>query len=177
MGFKAGIGTSSRLVSLPRGAVTIGALVQSNFGGVLTVRGVPVRPPDRPQGPEPAGNSCVTVIATDGRLDARQLERVARRAFAGMARAGSDFSGRSGDYALAVSTASEQGPGSGSEPVPDNDLDLIFTAAIEATEEAILNSLFMAVTTAGFDGHVRQAVSLDYVQDLVSGRAAAQSGS
>jgi D-aminopeptidase len=177
MGFKAGIGTSSRLVSLPRGAVTIGAIVQSNFGGVLTVRGVPVRAPDRPQGTEPAGNSCVTVIATDGRLDARQLERVARRAFAGMARAGSDFSGRSGDYALAVSTASGQGPGSGNEPVPDNDLDLIFTAAIEATEEAILNSLFMAVTTAGFDGHVRQAVPLDYVQKLVSGRQAAQSGS
>ncbi len=170
LGFKAGIGTSSRLVSLPGGAVTVGAIVQSNFGGVLTVRGVPVRPPGRPQGPEPAGNSCVTMLATDGWLDARQLERVARRAFAGMARVGSDFSGRSGDYALAVSAAGEQGPGRRSEPVPDSDLDLVFTAAIEATEEAVLNSLFMAVTTAGFDGHVRHAVPLDYVQELVSGR-------
>jgi D-aminopeptidase len=176
LGYKAGIGTSSRLVSLAGGAVTVGALVQSNFGGTLTVRGVPVpppppadaAPPDRPQGPEPTGGSCVIVLVTDGRLDARQLERVAWRAFAGMARAGSDFSGRSGDYALAISTASEQGPGVGAGPFPINDLDLIFTAAIEATEEAILNSLLMAVTTAGFGGHVRHAVPLDYIRALVS---------
>jgi D-aminopeptidase len=112
----------------------------------------------------------VIVLATDGRLDARRLDRVARREFAAMARAGSDFSGRSGDYALALSTASGRRPGGQDEPVADNDLDLIFTAAIEATEEAILNSLFMAETTTGLGGHVRHAVSLEYVRTLVSGR-------
>jgi len=118
----------------------------------------------------------VVVLATDAGLCARQLDRVARRAFAGLARAGSDFSGRSGDYALAISTASQQVPGRENEPVPDNDLDLVFTAVIEATEEAILNSLFMAATSTGFDGHVRQAVSVDHVLALVSGKAAGRSG-
>jgi D-aminopeptidase len=118
----------------------------------------------------------VIVLATDARLDSRQLDRVARRAFAGMARAGSDFSARSGDYSLAVSTAAGQGPGSEDEAVPDYDLDLVFTAAIEATEEAILNSLFMAVTTAGFGRHVRHAVPLDYLQALVSGGSGGPGG-
>jgi D-aminopeptidase len=82
--------------------------------------------------------------------------RLAARAFGGMARTGSDFSGPSGDYALAIGVG-------GGGPVPDKDLDLLFLAAIEATEEAILNSLFMAVTTTGVGGHTRQAVPLDYV--------------
>jgi D-aminopeptidase len=113
------------------------------------------------------------VLATDAVLASRQLERVASRAFAGMARTGSDFSGRSGDYALAFSTAAGRATGGPDEPVPDSDLDLLFRAAIEATEEAILNSLFMATTTTGFRGHVRHAVPLDYV----SGRSAGRSGS
>jgi D-aminopeptidase len=185
LGFKAGIGTSSRTVSSATGPVTLGVLVQANFSGELTVLGVPVPatgtqaeppPPDR-------GNSCVIVLATDAALDSRQLERVASRSFAGMARVGSDFSGSSGDYALAISTvrpatAAGQAAAGGSAaagassatatasagyPVPDKDLDLLFQAAIEATEEAILNSLFMAVTTTGFRGHVRRAVPLDEV--------------
>jgi D-aminopeptidase len=167
LGFKAGIGTSSRIVSPATGPVTLGVLVQANFSGELAVLGVPVPatgiqgeppPPDR-------GNSCVIVLATDAALDSRQLERVASRAFAGMARVGSDFSGSSGDYALAISTAPAAGPAAASAgyPVPDRDLDLLFQAAIEATEEAILNSLFMAVTTTGFRGHVRHAVPLDEV--------------
>lgn len=122
------------------------------------------------------------VLATDAGLDARQLERVARRAFAAMARTGSDFSGHSGDYALAFSTASSQGPGGPDGPVPENDLDVIFTAATEATEEAILNSVFMARTTSGLGGHIRHAVPLDYVRELVraatvSSRPAPPSGS
>ncbi len=106
LGYKAGIGTASRIVTGAAGPVTLGALVQANFGGELTVLGTPV-----PAGPPPAGappvpgGSCVIVLATDAPLDARQLERLASRAFAGMARTGSDFSGSSGDYALAVSTA------------------------------------------------------------------------
>jgi D-aminopeptidase len=176
LGFKAGIGTSSRIVSWATGPVTLGALVQANFGGELTVLGTAIPVAEALPTAEIAGNSCVIVLATDAAPDSRQLERVARRAFAGMARTGSDFSGRSGDYALAFSTASPN------HPVPEKDLDLLFTAAIEATEEAILNSLFMAVTTTGFRGHVRHAVPLDYVRARlragpVSGRSAGRSGS
>ena len=100
----------------------------------------------------------------------RQLQRLARRAFAGMARTGSDFSGRSGDYALAFSTAAGRATDGPGHPVPEKDLDLLFQAAIEATEEAILNSLFMAVTTTGFRGHVRHAVPLDYVRAQLAAR-------
>jgi D-aminopeptidase len=166
LGFKAGIGTSSRIVSSAAGPFTLGVLVQANFSGELTVLGVQVPATGRqPEPPRDRGNSCVIVLATDAVLDSRQLERVASRAFAGMARAGSDFSGSSGDYALAISTAPAAGPATASAgyPVPDKDLDLLFQAAIEATEEAILNSLFMAVTTTGFRGHVRHAVPLDEV--------------
>jgi D-aminopeptidase len=204
LGFKAGIGTSSRLISWATGPVTLGVLVQANFGGVLTVLGTPVPAAEAlaaagitdeaEQGvegssgggaPRLSGNSCVIVLATDAALDARQLERVASRAFAGMARTGSDFSGRSGDYALAFSTAAVGGgvgrgagdsqaaaagraTGGAGYLVPEKDLDLLFRAAIDATEEAILNSLFMAVTTRGFRGHVRHAVPLDYVQARLS---------
>jgi D-aminopeptidase len=203
LGFKAGIGTSSRIVSSAAGPVTLGVLVQANFGGELTVLGVPVPAAGRqpasvpssngPPGNEPPGNgppgngnSCVIVLATDAALDSRWLERLASRSFAGMALTGSAFSGRSGDYALAISTArpvtasgSEtkaaapgHATGSAGYPVPDKDLDLLFQAAIEATEEAILNSLFMAVTTTGFRGHVRHAVPLDEVVERVGGRLA-----
>jgi len=176
LGFKAGIGTSSRVVGCQAGQVTLGVLVQANFGGELTVLGTPVPAPERsaPEGPD-QGNSCVIVLATDAALDAHQLERVASRAFAGMARTGSDFSGRSGDYALAFSvarpaTATGQATGTAGSPVSDKDLDLLFQAAIEATEEAILNSLFMAVTTTGRHGHVRRALPVDEVLAQVSGQ-------
>jgi D-aminopeptidase len=183
LGYKAGIGTSSRTVDCgaASGPVTIGALVQANFGGTLTVLGVPVPPgPDTasaapgtqtsaPGAATPAaderGNSCVIVLATDAPLDARRLGRVAWRSITGMARTGSDFSGRSGDYALAFSTAP-----SAAEPLPDSALDSLFRAAIDVAEEAILNSLFMADTVAGFRGHVRQAVPLDRVRRLCSAR-------
>jgi D-aminopeptidase len=201
LGFKAGIGTSSRIAPWASGPVTLGVLVQANFTGELTVLGAPMPATGREPGPEPPdhGNSCVIVLATDAVLDSRQLERVASRAFGGMARAGSDFSGRSGDYALAIAaarppaaagtettaagqateretSATHAGAASGTaaapsgHPVPAKDLDLLFQAAIEATEEAILNSLFMAVTTTGFRGHVRHAVPLDEVVARVGGR-------
>lgn len=202
LGFKAGIGTSSRFADLAVGPVTLGVLVQANFSGELTVLGTPVPAaqtlaaagvtgPAEDAGPvqdtglaqdggagrsaAPPGNSCVIVLATDAPLDSRQLERLASRAFAGMARTGSDFSGHSGDYALAVSTAAaaagqtaagREAPGAAGL-VPANDLDVLFLAAIEATEEAILNSLFKAVTTTGFRGHIRYAVPLAAVQALV----------
>ena len=165
LGFKAGIGTSSRQVPAVAGPpATVGALVQSNFSGVLTVEGRPVRPTvTGPAAPEPpaAGNSCVIVLATDVSLDSRTLRRLASRAFPAMARTGSDFSGRSGDYAVAISTrADRETPAGGTAPVPDSELDRLFTAAMEATEEAILNSLCMAVTTTGYRGHMRDAVPL-----------------
>jgi len=183
LGFKAGIGTSSRVVACGADGqpVTIGVLVQANFGGTLTVLGVPVPPepeqaghgageqgeqgePGEPTADEP-GNSCVIVLATDAPLDSRRLARVAWRSFAGMARVGSDFSGRSGDYALAFSTAP---PHTG--PLPDSALDPLFVAAADAAEEAILNSLLAAQTTAGFRGHVRHAVPLDLVRRLCAAR-------
>jgi len=178
LGFKAGIGTSSRVAELASGApVTVGVLLQANFSGTLTVLGVPVRagaalagltggpaepppPATSPAAPEPdgpRGNSCMIIVAVDRRLDARQLGRVARRAIFGLARAGSDFTGGSGDYALAFA-ATDTG-----EPVADRDLDPVFTAVQEAVEEAVLNSVFMATTTHGHDGHVRHACPHEFV--------------
>ena len=170
LGYKAGIGTSSRLLELSAGTgpAVLGALVQANFGGVLTIGGVPIRRPgDWPAEAGPAGGSCVIVLATDVPLGSRDLRRVARRAFAGMARAGSDFSGRSGDYALAISTATRRDAEWAGGPVPPKDLDVIFVAAIEAVEEAILNSVLMAVTTTGYRGHVSRAVPIEHVRALL----------
>jgi len=146
------------------GPVTIGALVQSNFTGTLTVLGVPIPPePDADPATNEPGNSCVIVLATDAPLDSRRLGRVAWRSLIGMARTGSDFSGRSGDYALVFSTAP-----AGAEALPDSALDPLFVAAIDVTEEAILNSLFMADTVTGFRDHVMHGVPLDRVRRLCS---------
>ena len=162
LGFKAGIGTSSRVLAGQPAPVTVGTLVQANFSGTLTVMGVPIpsdvvlaRAGDAAprQHDERAGNSRVIVVGTDAPLDARQLSRVARRALAGLARTGSDFAGGSGDYAIAFSTAPP-----GERVQPDADLDPVFRATISAVEEAILNSLFMARTTTGYRGHTRYAV-------------------
>jgi D-aminopeptidase len=170
LGYKAGIGTSSRTVDCgaATGPVTIGALVQANFTGTLTVLGVAIPPePAATAAPESGdrGNSCVIVLATDAPLDSRRLGRVAWRSLIGMARTGSDFSGRSGDYALVFSTAP-----AGTEALPDSALDPLFLAAIDVTEEAILNSLFMAGTVTGFRDHVMHGVPLDRVRRLCSDR-------
>ncbi|MEU4386927.1 P1 family peptidase [Promicromonospora sp. NPDC023805] len=156
LGFKGGIGTSSRLV----GGWTVGALVQSNFSGTLTVRGVPI-PADGarvpPSADEPEGNSCMIVVATDAPLDARQLGRVARRAVFAMARVGSDFASGSGDYALAFSTppgvsSSGSAVDAAEGSVAERDLDPFFAATMDAVEEALLNSLLTATTTVGHRG-------------------------
>ncbi|MFD2796277.1 P1 family peptidase [Promicromonospora vindobonensis] len=156
LGFKGGVGTSSRLVE----GWTVGALVQSNFSGTLTVCGVPI-PADAAGEPatsagEPDGNSCMIVVATDAPLDARQLGRVARRAVFAMARVGSDFAGGSGDYALAFSTPGAPPSGTTSDlparRVDDRDLDPVFAATMDAVEEALLNSLLTATTTVGHRG-------------------------
>ncbi len=165
LGFKSGIGTSSRVVDVTedRNDVTVGVLVQSNFGGTLTVLGVPIDAEGALAGIEPAtageseqGNSCMIVVATDAHLDSRQLTRLATRAVFGMARVGANYSHGSGDYGIAFSV------GDG-EPVRDADLNPLFDAVQEAVEEAILNSLFMAETTVGYRRRVRREVPLELV--------------
>jgi D-aminopeptidase len=173
-GYKGGIGTSSRRV----GDLTIGVLVQSNFGGDPILCGVPVprgaltgaderRDAGERRREEPAreDGSCMIVIATDAPLDARNLERLARRAFAGMARTGASFSNGSGDYAIAFSTAASQriraddpdGVTTGGPVLRNDAMSPLFGAVAEATEEAIWNSLFCARTVHGRDGHVAEA--------------------
>jgi D-aminopeptidase len=173
LGFKAGIGTSSR--SIPEAGFTVGALVQANYSGILTVLGVPIdagealatiREAGEPDD-EPGGNSCMIIVATDAPLDSRQLDRIARRAVFAMGRTGAAYTHGSGDYALAFSTGAAAGGGDG---IPDSDLDPFFAAAMDAVEEALLNSLFMADTTYGQDGHVRHAVPVDVVLDTLRRR-------
>jgi len=164
LGFKAGIGTASRIAALPGGQrFVLGALVQANFSGCLTVLGVPVRPegalagqPGYREGAEPSGNSCMIIVGTDAALDARQLTRAARRAVFALGRVGSDFRHGSGDYAIAFATVRGQA-------MPDAHLNPVFTAVQECVEEAVLNSLLMAATTAGHLGHIRYAVPHEYL--------------
>ncbi|MFJ6080001.1 P1 family peptidase [Streptomyces sp. NPDC092369] len=157
LGFKAGIGTSSRRVPLAGSYVTLGVLVQANFGGTLRVRGRTVTPADVgvpvvEAGPETG--SCMVLVATDAPLDARQLTRLARRAVYGLARVGAGYGHGSGDYGLALGTR-PLGTPAGPAVVSDDRLDPLFTAVLDAVEEAVLNSLLMASTTTGPDGHTR----------------------
>jgi D-aminopeptidase len=175
LGVKAGIGTASRVVAIPelRRNVIVGVLAQANFGGTLTVLGVPIEKDaalrsaglTEPSDGIEAGNSCMIVVATDAPLDARQLTRLATRAVFGMARVGSDYSHGSGDYGIAFSV------GEGAA-LPGGAMDPLFHAVQEAVEEALLNSLFMAETTHGIDGHARFAVPLGYVMEMLRRRGA-----
>ena len=159
LGYKAGIGTSSRIVDAGGAGVTIGVLVQANFGGVLTVLGVKM-PVDElipaAERIEPPGNSCMIVVATDAPLEARQLRRLARRAIFAMGRVGASYSNGSGDYAIVFGTAPVT-----RECLPDNGIDPLFAAVQDATEEALLNSLLAATTTTGVHGHTKHAVPHD----------------
>jgi D-aminopeptidase len=145
-GYKGGIGTSSRKLT---SGFTVGVLVQSNYGGRLTVNGVPVG--------ASLGNgagSCMIVIATDAPLDSRNLKRMGMRAMMGLGRTGSSGENGSGDYAIAFSTAR-------GKPVLGNDeVSHLFAAVIEATEEAVVNSLFRAETVTG-NGHTVPALPLE----------------
>jgi D-aminopeptidase len=157
LGFKAGIGTSSRRVPFADREVTLGVLVQANFGGTLRVRGRTVTPADvgvPSADPGPETGSCMVVAATDAPLDARQLTRLARRAVYGLARVGAAYGHGSGDYGLAFGTR-PLGTPAGPAVVPDEGLDPLFTAVLDAVEEAVLNSLLTATTTTGPRGHTR----------------------
>jgi D-aminopeptidase len=175
-GWKGGVGTSSRRLPERQGGWTVGVLVQSNYGGSLVVAGVPVgRMLRREAGSgADADGSIMIVIATDAPLDSRSLERLAQRAFLGVARTGSWMSNGSGDFALAFSTATSvrRGPlppgrlTRSVEVVQHEALSPVFQAVVEATEEAILNSLFRAETVRGARGTVR-ALPLDSVLTLL----------
>lgn len=177
-GFKGGIGTASRVLPESLGGYTVGVLVQSNFGGNLVVDGLPVGELlgnyylHRQISQNPDG-SCMIVVATDAPLDARNLERLAKRAMLGLAKTGGISSNGSGDYVIAFSTAPENRipyrPESKSrrvEVVENDTMSPLFMAVIESTEEAILNSLFMAETTTGYRGHTIQALPVDEVLRL-----------
>lgn len=179
-GWKGGIGTSSRRLGTEMGGYTVGVLVQSNFGGALTVNGAPVgRALGRYifgrqlEGPRDRGDgSIMIVVATDAPLDARGLERLANRALLGLARTGATMTNGSGDYVIAFSTAAEvrrtpgtSGPASVRD-LPNDAMSPLFQAVAEATEEAILNSLFRATTTTG-NGITVDALPLDRTLEIL----------
>ena len=178
-GWKGGIGTSSRRLPARLGGYTVGVLVQSNYGGVLSVAGVPVgqrlgRYYLKDELQSAAGDgSVVIVVATDAPLSDRNLRRLARRTFLGIARTGSPITGGSGDYAVAFSTAEtvrrtparRSGVSAASE-LPNDLVSPLFQAAVEATEEAVLNSMFKAGTMDGHGGRV-EGLPLDRVLEEV----------
>ena len=175
-GWKGGIGTSSRRLPATLGGYTVGVLVQTNFGGVLTINGAPVgRELGRYAFQRDLGDagdgSIMIVVATDAPLDSRNLERLASRAIVGLGRTGASMTNGSGDYVIAFSVASEvrRQPGRTPAPVlalPNDAMSPLFQAVAEATEEAILNSLFRATTVRGHQGTV-EALPLDRTLEIL----------
>lgn len=173
-GFKGGIGTASRVLPAARGGYTAGVLVQSNYGGILQINGVPVGLELDRYSFKSARNeykedgSCMIVVMTDAPLTARNLKRLASRAFAGMMRTGASGSNGSGDYIIAASTAEDLRIPYSSDSMYEqwrelrnDELDLLFQAVAEATEEAIINSLFAAETVSTKSGVTVDALPLD----------------
>jgi D-aminopeptidase len=172
-GFKGGIGTASRKLPASLGGYTVGALVQTNFGGVLQIAGVPVGVAlGRYDFKKNLDGSCMMIVLTDAPLDARNLKRLAKRAFMGLAQTGGIASNGSGDYVIAVSTAyqiSHEAATSFDElkVLRNDNVSPLFLAAIEATEEAIINSLFAAQTLTGDQGHQVEQLPIEKVVDLL----------
>ncbi len=176
MGFKGGIGTSSRVLPAKLGGYTVGVLVQTNVDGLLTVNGAPVGremgkypfsqhfPYAIPEPQNPMG-SLMVVVATDAPLDQRQLERIAKRVELGLARTGFYSSNASGDFFVAFSVASRVSHGADqpldSRVVSNDSMSPLFLATVEATEEAVINSVLRATTVVGRDGNVREAIDID----------------
>jgi D-aminopeptidase len=169
-GWKGGIGTSSRVVNNYR----VGVLAQTNFGGNLTIAGVPVftslQPPGR-RGNNGDG-SCMLVVATDAPIDARDLHRLAARAVFGLARTGSSYSNGSGDFAVAFTTSLEMRSrfnDTAARPrqvLPPDAMSPLFEAALETTEEAVYNALFQATRVTSRFG-TAEAISVDRVRALL----------
>lgn len=158
--WKGGIGSSSRRITVQGTTYTVGVLVQTNFGGALTINGVPVGErlgkTDFSSILRTGDGSCMIVVATDAPVDARQLGRIARRTFLGLARTGSVLASGSGDFAVAFSTSKNVG-------IADADLTPFFLATVEATEESVYDALFAATTTSGRSGSVLEALPKDTV--------------
>lgn len=181
-GWKGGIGTASRALPAPLGRWTVGVLVQTNFGGVLTIGGAPVGRAlgqyafrgaleEADGGADDGDGSIMIVVATDAPLDARTLDRLATRALIGLGRTGAPMTNGSGDYVIAFSTAPSARRPQGREPgmvetLPNDALSPLFQAAAEATEEAIVNSLFRATTVEGHRGTV-EALPLERTLEVL----------
>jgi D-aminopeptidase len=183
-GWKGGIGTSSRHLPANLGGYTVGILVQTNFGGVLTIAGAPIGQElgqyylrnelqQAGTGKDKADGSCMIVVATDAPLDARNLKRLAARAILGLARTGSSASNGSGDYAIAFSTAlqvrihaNDKAPTRNVEVLTNDAMSPLFQAAIESTEEAIYNSMFKATTTTG-NRHTVEALPIEKTIEIL----------
>lgn len=174
-GWKGGIGSASRALPERLGGWTVGVLVQTNFGGVLQIAGAPVGQelgryylkgaatgtvPDRGDG------SIMIVVATDAALTHRNLERLSHRALAGLARTGSSMTNGSGDYVIAFSTVPVTELGVSVPPVPNDRVSPLFQAVIEATEEAIYNSMFLASAVTGHRGTI-EALPLDATLEIL----------
>jgi D-aminopeptidase len=160
-GFKGGIGTSSRKLPATMGGYTIGVLVQTNFGGILTIAGAPVGKELGRYYLKQELGSIMIVIATDAPVDARNLKRMGARAIMGLARTGAAGTNGSGDYAIAFSTARNP-----SQLVPNDSMSPLFLATIEATEEAIYNSLFMATSVKSSVGST-DALPIDRTLEIL----------
>ena len=178
LGWKGGIGTASRRLPATLGGYTVGVLVQTNFGGVLTIDGVRVGEAlghhSFRDELDAAGRdgSCMIVVATDAPLSARDLERLARRAFLGMARTGSFMAHGSGDFCVAFSTRNLRDHATPDSVVAVRELqgaalDPLFLGAVEAVEEAIVNSLLAATTMTGRGGRTVEAIPLEPLRQLL----------
>jgi D-aminopeptidase len=178
LGYKAGIGSASRRIDDKLGGYFVGVLVNANFTGNLHVDGVPVSPQLRnPNQNREGGRSIITVLATNATLTSPQLRQVAARTTLALGRVGSVSTNSSGDISIAFSTAEKIGRSlipisSKHEAVPVNTLNALFGAAVEATEEAILNSIFASETMRGRDDHVSHELPIDKVLEILrkSGR-------
>jgi D-aminopeptidase len=177
-GWKGGIGTSSRVLPPSLGGFSVGVLVQTNYGGVLDIAGVPIgkelgRYSFRNQLNYPGDGSCMMVIATNAPLNSHQLKRLAKRATLALGRTGSSMSNGSGDYIIAFSTAAEvriRIDANKMQQVPrlgEDDVSPLFQAVVEATEESIYNSLLKATSVKGYGGREIEALPIEKVKDLL----------
>ncbi|PSR55074.1 aminopeptidase [Adhaeribacter arboris] len=184
-GFKGGMGTASRQLTPEQGGYTVGVLVQTNFGGVLQINGAPVGEELKnylnEQMKAKADGSCMMVVATDAPVDARNLERMAKRALLGLGKTGGIAANGSGDYVIAFSTHpnlriphNTQAKTQTVTLLRNDEVTPLFLATIEATEEAILNSLFKAETLIGRDQHRIPALPIEQTLKILKKHDALQ---
>ena len=182
-GWKGGIGTSSRRLPAALGGWTVGALVQTNFGGLLTIDGVRVGErlgrfsfrEELAAAPGAGDGSCMIVLATDAPLSSRNLERLAKRAMLGLARTGSFVGNGSGDFVIAFSTRNlvpydPKGMLRHIDELENDGMDPLFLATVESVEEAVYNSLTKATTVTGAGGRTVEALPIDKLRELLGKR-------